>query len=187
MKKWRLLGTIMLLLLLCGCHEDTRMAELQQQYRMITSAQLSAEVVCHSASENRVFTVACSYDKEQGATTSITAPEEVKGISATVSGDRLTVTYDGTILSAGEPADICPANCLPYLLYAATDGYVTEWGTEILEDTECLRAAFDTTAGSGEKVLCTVWFDGNHLPIYAEFSQNDRVILTARMLAFESK
>ena len=82
MKKLGLLGTIMLLLLLlCGCHEDTRMADLQQQYRMITSAQLRAEVVCHSASENRVFTVACSYDKEQGATTSITAPEEVKGIA----------------------------------------------------------------------------------------------------------
>ena len=187
MKKWRLLGTIMLLLLLCGCHEETRMAELQQQYQAIASAQLSAEVVCHLTSENRVFTVACSYDKEQGATTSITAPEEVKGIAATVSGETLTVSYDGAILSAGEPADISPANCLPYLLYAAADGYVREWGTEILEDTECLRAAFDTTADSGEKILCTVWFDGDHLPIYAEFSQNDRVILTVRMLAFESE
>lgn len=187
MKKTGWAGVLLLLLLLCGCQDDTRMTALQQQYQGMTGAQLSAEVVCHLSSENRTFTVACRYDREQGATTSITAPEEVKGVSATVSGEELTVTYDGAILPAGELTDVCPANCLPYLLHAAADGYVTEWGTETLEDAACLRAAFDTTAGSGEKVLCTVWFDGDNSPVYAEFSQNDRVILTARVLAFESR
>lgn len=185
MKKTGLIGMVFLLLL-CGCGKDTRMEDLQQQYRTISTAQLSAEVVCHLASENRSFTVECSYDKEKGATTSITAPEEVKGISATVSDDQLTVIYDGAILSAGELTDICPADCLPYLLKAVSDGYVAEWGSETLEDRECLRVAFDTTAKSGEKLLCTVWFNEENLqPAYAEFTQNDHVILTARMLSFQ--
>lgn len=177
-----------LVMLLCGCGKDTRMENLQQQYRAISASQMSAEVVCHLASDNRTFTVSCNYDKEQGATTSITAPEEVKGISATVSGDNLTVTYDGMILSAGELTDICPANCLAYLLHAASDGYVTEYGSETLEGRECLRAAFDTTAGSGQKILCTVWFDAeSYLPDYAEFSLDGNVVLTARILSFETE
>lgn len=186
MKKIKIVGLILLLLFLCGCKKDTRMEELQKEYRMISAVQLSAEVVCHLPAENRSFTVECHYDKEQGATTGITAPDEVKGISATVSGEDLTVTYDGTILSAGELSDVCPANCLPYLLYAVSEGYVSEWGTETIEDRECLRVSYDTTAKSSEKILCTVWFDGEkRTPCYAEFSISDRVILSARILSFE--
>ena len=186
MKKRNLIGMVLLLLLLlCGCKKDTHMEELQQHYQGITKAQMSAEVVCHLTSENRTFTVECSYDKEQGATTSITAPKEMQGISATVTGDKLMVAYDGTILPAGELTDICPANCLPYLLRAVSDGYITEWGTETLEDRECLRVAFDTTAGDGSKILCTVWLDGSNTPAYAEFAQNNQVILTARLLSFQ--
>ncbi len=188
MKKTGYIGMMLVLLLLSGCGKDTRAEDLQQQYREMTGAQLSAEVVCHLASENRAFTVECCYDKEQGATTSITGPEEVKGVSATISGDNLTVTYDGTILSAGGLTDICPANCLPYLLRAVSDGYLMEYGTETLEGRECLRAAFDTTAENGEKILCTVWFDEeSYTPKYVEFSQNDNVMLTARILSYDGK
>lgn len=179
---------LILVMLLCGCGKDTRMEDLQQQYRAISASQMSAEIVCHLPSDNRTFTVSCNYDKEQGATTSITSPEEVKGISASVSGDSLTVTYDGMILPAGELTDICPANCLPYLLHAASDGYVTEYGSDTLEGRECLRTAFDTTAGSGQKILCTVWFDAeSYLPDYAEYSVDGNVVLTARILSFETE
>lgn len=182
-KKLGIVGMV-LLLLLCGCEKNMDMEELQQQYQGIAKAQMSAEVVCHLSSENRSFTVECNYDREQGATTSITAPKEVKGISATVTGDKLTVAYDGTILPAGKLTDICPANCLPYLLHAISDGYIIEQGEETLEDSTCQRIAFDTTAGDGSKILCTVWFDGSNTPCYAEFAQNDKVILTARLLSF---
>ena len=188
MKKIGLIGILFLLTLLCGCQkENTRTDTLQRQYQAIESLQISAEVVCHLSAENRPFSVECSYNKDKGATTSITAPEEVKGISATVSDDDLTVTYDGLILSAGTVGEICPANCLPYLLHAVADGYVLEWGQETLEGEDCLRIAFDTTSNSGDKILCTVWFDADNVPAYAEFAQNDTVILTARILSIQAK
>lgn len=186
MKKVIYIGMILMLLLLSGCGKDTRMADLQQQYREISASQMSAEIVCHLPSDNRTFTVVCSYDREQGSTTGITAPEEVKGISAAVSDDSLQVIYDGMILPAGEMTDICPANCLPYLLRAVSEGYVTEYSSETLEGRQCLRAAFDTTADSGRKILCTVWFDAeNYLPDYAEFSLDGNIVLTTRILSFE--
>ena len=50
----------------------------------------------------------------------------------------------------------------------------------------CLRLALDTTAPGG-KVLCTVWLGGDGAPLYAEFSQDSRVVLTARLLSFTSE
>ena len=46
--------------------------------------------------------------------------------------------------------------------------------------------ALDTTAAGG-KVLCTVWLDGGGAPLYAEFTQDSRVVLTARLLSFTSE
>ena len=61
----------------------------------------------------------------------------------------------------------------------------TEQGGETLADTPCLRLTLDTTAPGGNKVLCAVWLDAEGLfPRYAEFSQNEQVVLTAKLLDF---
>lgn len=185
MKKVCLFLLVLVLFLLCSCGKDTSTEELQQQYRAISAAEISADIVCHLPTENRTYTVTCNYEKGQGATTSIVAPEEVKGISATVN-EKLSVTYDGMILSAGTLTEICPANCLPYLFAAVSEGYITEWGRDTLEGENCLRVTFDTTAPDGGKFLCIVWFyEENQIPVYAEFLQNDQVVLTALIHSFE--
>ena len=43
------------------------------------------------------------------------------------------------------------------------------------------------TSAAGGKVLCTVWLDGGGAPLYAEFTQDSRVVLTARLLSFTSE
>ncbi len=175
-----------LLLLLTACGETAQTAEnIQTQYARLATADLAAKVTCHLSGESRSYELTCTVTKD-GASTTVMAPEELAGITATISPDGLTVTYDGTALSAGDLYDVCPANCLPYLLNAIAEGYLLEQGTEDLDGVACYRMALDTTAKSGEKVLCTVWIDQNTLiPRYAEFAQNDTVILTAEMAAFQ--
>ena len=98
---------------------------------------------------------------------------------------ELSLKSNGQLLPAGDSTDVCPANCLPYLLEALAEGYLTEQGRETLEDTPCLRLTVQTTGRSGAQVLCTVWLDeGTLIPRYAEFSQNGQVVLTARMRSF---
>lgn len=127
----------------------------------------------------------CSYDRGGDAVTTITTPEELAGISATVSGSDLTLTYDGTGLAAGPLRDVCAANCLPLLLRAVSDGYILEQGKETIEGQPCLRLALDATLPSGEKVLCTGWFYGADLtPCYAEFSQDGKLLVSARITYF---
>ena len=117
--------------------------------------------------------------------TTVTAPEALKGLTAVLADGQLSLKSNGQLLPAGAATDICPANCLPYLLGALAEGYLTEQGAETLEDVPCLRMALDTTGHSGAAVQCAVWLDQETLiPRYAEFSQDGQVVLTARMTAF---
>lgn len=181
-----LTGVITLLMLaLCGCGAKMSQAEsIRRQYGAIASAQMEAEVVCHLTGESRTYTLTCAYDGEKADTT-VTAPERLAGVTATVSPDGLEVTYEGMSLPAGELSDICPANCLPYLLHAVGDGYLLEQSREELRGIPCQRLTLDTTARSGKKVLCTVWIDDDTLvPRYAEFTQDEKTVLTVDMKAF---
>lgn len=174
-------------LLLAGCGKKTasQAESLRQRYREMQAAHMEAEITCHLETENRTFTVSCDWPPT-GAGTTVTGPEDLAGLTASVSGEELTVSYDGAALSAGSLRDVAPANCLPWLLRAMEEGYLVDAGQETLEGLDCLRLALDTTAPGG-KVLCTVWLGGDGAPLYAEFSQDSRVVLTARLLSFTSE
>ena len=106
-------------------------------------------------------------------------------LTAVLAGDTLSVRSGDTLLPAGASTDVCPANCLPYLLDALSGGYLTEQNEEQIGDTPCLRLALDTVGRSGAPVQCAVWLDKVTLiPLYGEFSQNGQVVLTVKMLSF---
>ena len=66
------------------------------------------------------------------------------------------------------------------------DGYLLEENEEKWEDVPCYRLRLDTTAASGQKVVCTVWIDQQTLlPRYAEFSQDGAVVLSVTMTQFQ--
>ena len=106
-------------LLLAGCGKKTasQAESLRQRYREMQAAHMEAEITCHLETENRTFTVSCDWTPT-GAGTTVTGPEDLAGLTASVSGEDLTVSYDGAALSAGSLRDLAPANCLPWLLRA---------------------------------------------------------------------
>ena len=155
-----------LCLLLCGCgKKDAAEAQaVQQRYAALTGAVAEAEIVSHPEGETRSFTVRCTCDRTKDtATTTVMAPEELAGLSATVTGEKLLIQYDGPALA---------------------EGYVLEVGEETLEDIPCLRLALDTTDADGEKVVCTVWL-AEEEPVYAELSREGKLLLSVRFTAFQ--
>lgn len=176
-----------LCLLLCGCgKKDAAEAQaVQQRYAALTGAVAEAEIVSHPEGETRSFTVRCTCDRTKDtATTTVMAPEELAGLSATVTGEKLLIQYGGPALAAGVGDTVSPANCIPYLLRALAEGYVLEVGEETLEDIPCLRLALDTTDADGEKVVCTVWL-AEEDPVYAELSREGKLLLSVRFTAFQ--
>ena len=186
MKKICLLA-LCLSLLLCGCGrgEEEAVRAVQSRWAAAQKVNAQAEVTCHFDGGSRSFTVSAVWEPA-GATTTILAPEEVAGISATVTGEELLLRYEGAALSAGVPVVLSPAACVPYLLRSVAEGYLLDCGSEAIDAQACLRAAFDTTAPDGTKILCTVWLDEQSgAPVYTEFSTDGAVVLTIRMLSFE--
>ncbi len=186
MKKISALLCALLLLLPCGCGSTDTTQNLQDQYQQVASANMEAEVTCHLASEELTFSIQCAYDANEGSTTTITAPEELAGLSATISPENLSVSYDEKVWSLGALDTICPANCLPWLLQAAANGYLMEQGTENVDGEECLRMTLDTSDGDDGSVLCTIWFRQSDLtPYYMECTIDGELCLTAKVLSFE--
>ena len=173
------------LLLLCGgCgKKSSTAANIQEQYSRVATAQMEAEVTFHTPQEDRSFMLQCTFTPEE-STVTVTAPETVKGVTATVSGEELTIAYDGAVLSAGSVGRFGPVNALPCLLRAIGSGYLLEEGRETLEDADCYRLTLDATAGN-TPLKCTVWLDAETLlPRYAEFAADDAVVVSAKLLAF---
>lgn len=134
MKRMGLCAMLLGCALLCACGAAPSAGQnLQEQYAAVKTAQLEAEVVCHLEGESRSYTVQCSYDRGGDAVTTITTPEELAGISATVSGQRpdADVRRDG---ACGGPAAGRVRGKLPAaLLRAVSDGYILEQGKETIE------------------------------------------------------
>ncbi len=173
------------LLLMCsGCgSKGNGGADIQAQYARVAAAQMEAEVTFHTGQEDRSFTLRCDYTPES-STVTVTAPETVAGITATVSGDGLTIGYDGAVLSAGSGGLPGPVNALPYLLRALGSGYLLEQGRETLGDTDCYRLTLDAALGD-TPLTCTAWLETETLlPRYAELTMEGTVVVSVELLAF---
>ena len=177
----KLTALLLLTLLLTGCGEKTASTEsIQQQYEQIAAAHMEAEVTLHLAEENETFVLACDYAPGR-STVTIQQPEDLRGISATVEGDDLTVSYEGMILPAGTLDRVCPANVLAFLPKMLSDGYLTEYGAEQMEGVDCCRMTLDK-----DGVYCTVWLDtASLIPRFAEILDEDgAAALSVKMLTF---
>ena len=177
--------TLCLALLLCSCGTGEEQAEkIQNYYAAPAKITMEAEAVFHLPEESRCFHLRCISEPE-GATTTVMAPEELEGLSATAAGEELLVNWAGAAVPVCRQKVLSPAVCIPWMLRAAAEGYLTEAGEENLEGTDCLRLSLDTTTPDGEKILCTIWIaEDGWVPCYTEFSEDGVLLLTLRTLSF---
>ena len=177
---------LMLLLAACGGGEEKDpAAQLQQQYAAVAAATLEADVTCSYENEVREYTLLCAYTPES-STVTVLAPSNLSGISATVEGETLTLSYEDISLDAGScaAAAVSPVAALPSLMKAAAEGYPTEQSTEMLGERECLRLACDLGDEAG--ILYTTWFDCETLlPLCSEISVEGAVVYTVTWKQFE--
>lgn len=178
------IAVLLTALLLSGCGAaSSATEEIRRQYGLIETAQMEAEVTFHADGEERVFTLQCDYTPSAAAVT-VTAPEQVAGVSATLTGEELKLTYGGESLSVGAVDGVNPLSALPMLLRAVAQGYLLEESSETLHDTVCRRLLLDTSEdGSGP--VYVVWIEeSTYLPRWGECCINGETVITVEMLAF---
>ena len=182
-----MLFALMLTLLLtaCGGEEKDPVGELQRQYAAVTAATMEADITCHYDEEDRAYTLLCAYTPES-STVTVLAPANLAGISATVSGGELKLTYEDISLDAGSysAAAISPVAALPKLMEAAAKGYPSEHSEEALGERTCLRLACDLENDEG--ILYTTWFDQETLlPLHSEISADGALVFEVAWNKFE--
>lgn len=176
---------LMLLLTACGGGEEKDLgAELQQQYAQLSAATMEADITCHYGDEVREYTMLCAYTPDS-STVTVLAPEDLAGISATVSGGELTLSYDDISLDAGtySAAAVSPVAALPRLMEAAGRGFVTEHSRETVGERQCLRLCCDLE-GQEDTVYAT-WFDEETLlPIRSEILDDGVLVFAVEWKQF---
>lgn len=176
------------LMLLTACGEA---AEPVQEALEFRTALLSADACAFTAQVTadmgeRVyeFTLDCGYDPEtNGAALTVTAPEAIAGIAATVDGEASSVAFDGVALELGTLAGgrLAPLELPQVLGEAWAYGYVESQAQEGDGWLVTYRSGYDD-----EELLVLTAFDGGMVPLRAEVYADGVLALSAELAGFSA-
>ena len=111
--------------LLCGCGGGEKTLAVQEQYRTVRTADMEAEVVSHTATDDRCFVLTCQYDTEGQSITTVKEPQELKGLTAVLVDGQLSLKSNGQLLPAERGHGYLPGQ-LPALSAGRAGGGVSD-------------------------------------------------------------
>lgn len=171
----------LLLVFLLGCSgEDPDMAAaLELRSKLLGAAQVrfEAEIAADYIDSVELCELACSFDNEGTMTFTVKEPQEVSGISGTVTGTRGTVTFDDTVLAFPLMADgrLSPLSAPWVLMKALREGYIVAVGRE----GELLHLTIDDSYAD-DALTVDIWIEGNEVEA-AEISWQGRRRITMEL------
>lgn len=121
----------------------------------------------------------------------LTAPENVAGVTARVLEGETALEFDGTRVETGplDDSGLSPLGGLPLLMEYARTGWMAECGTEELDGKQVLRVdCRDPENSPGEGRACVLWFDPDtHALLRGELSQDGFTVLRCEFSQFETE
>lgn len=157
---------LLLLGLLAGCGGGAEDNDLVLDLRsaVLARAGCSGTMTLTADYGQRVYTYEVDFTEreEEGLTLTLTAPENVAGITATVREGQTALEYDGVRLETGplNEEGLAPLDALPTFLTALESGYIAETCSEQVGQSEHLRLCCrdpERDPGQGTEVI--LWFD----------------------------
>lgn len=179
---------LVLVLLLTGCGGKTDgMMQSALDFRSDLMKQehcsFTLDITADFGEKVYSFAGQCQYDMEQGGAIALTAPENLAGISASVSLDGAKVEFEDVQLELGQMAEghVSPMQ-LPLILGQCwTQEYIS---SAAKADDGRIQVAY--TKGYGDdQLLVYTWLEEQTLkPVYCEVFYNDERVLRADISEF---
>lgn len=167
----------MLFLLTAGCKSESSPVQAAVEFRAALvqagGCSFRAEVTADFTDSVVSFTLDCQGEADGTTYLTVTAPETIAGITATVTDSGGTVTYDGMAMDFGLLANgnVIPAAAPAIALCCWTGEYIAYAGQEEAGYRASYEKNFDE-----KRLNVDTWFE-NGVPIYAEVCYNGTRIL----------
>ena len=167
----------------CRAADDSMQQALRMRTALLTagSCTFQADISASYDDVRYDFSLDCTCDTDGAATMTVTAPQTLAGIAASIQGTQADVTYDDTSIAFGLLAGghLAPMQ-LPQLLTQALAGdYIRAAGS----DHDTLRVTY-LHGYDDEELTVDVWFSAACLPQYAEVTYDGQTLLTAAITNF---
>lgn len=166
-------------LTLCSCSAgktaEKKAMEIQQEYAAWESLAITADVTADYGDRVYEFKLRYTGNNTDGVV-EVMSPEEIAGLTATLSPESKSLCYDGAELSLGElTADgLSPMECLPLMIDQWSNGHIERVDSETIDGTDTLAVSFTV---SEDEYLIT-WFEADtNLPVRAEIYYDGSMVI----------
>lgn len=201
MRKKLLLLPILLVSLLTSCteaggapgagQEQTAEEEARQvrtEFLAADSCSGTAEVTADYGQRVYDFTLDFTWQREGETVLTLTAPEDLAGLTARIEKGQSRLEFDGISLDTGELTGegLTPMELVPALMEWTQEGFMSQCVYETLDGTPVLRVQFrdpDVQPGAGTE--CAAWFSrADHALLRAELYWNGELALSGSFSNF---
>lgn len=188
---------LMMTLLLAGCAAgggtrevtaDELALQVRMEYLAATGCSGTAQVTADYGQRVYDFTLDFTWTRAGETVLTVTAPEELSGLTATVGEGESRLEFQGVSLGTGDLTGegLTPLEYLPAVMDNIDDGYMAECVYETRNGQETLRVLFrDPELRPEQGLECTLWFDKTQRTLLrAELSQDGYLVLSSEFTSF---
>lgn len=195
----RCMGMLVLTMTLCltltccgregGSQAEQLALDIRGEYLSMAGCTASMEVTADYGQRVYDFGVDLTWQREGESVLTITAPENVAGVTARLTEGETVLEYDGVRVETGPLDDmgLSPIAAVPVLLDYAQTGYIAACGMETRQEREVLRVdCRDPEAQPGTGRECALWFEPDtHALLRGELSQDGYTVVQCVFSAFQ--
>lgn len=175
----RYLAAVLLLLILCGCGKSNgemkKVMQLREKLMASEGASFSVGITADYGEKIFHYKLSCKADKDETLYFNVTEPEEISGLTGSVSRSGGKINFDDVALAFDLLADgqVSPISAPWLLLHTLRSGYLIS----CVNEGELLRIGINDSYE--EKALrLDIWLDEQGTPVNAELFWDGKRIVT---------
>ena len=163
--------------------------DIRGEYLEMAGCTAALEMTADYGQRVYTYGIDLSWQREGETVLTVTAPENVAGVTARILEGETALEYDGMRVETGplDGSGMSPVDAVPVLLDYAEGGYIAACGMETVDEREVLRVDCrepEAAAGTGRE--CSLWFDpSTHALLRGELSQDGFTVIQCVFTEFQ--